>query len=193
MARTREFDPKEALNEAMLVFWRKGYADTSIEDLVSATGVNRYGLYDAFGSKHGLFLAALDHYQRTIVESLFAAVERPDASISEIRAYFAKLAEIASTEAGHFGCLMSSTANEVAPHDKDSARKVEQFRSRLRGGFKTALSHAKNAQELGPQFNVERAADFLTGIVQGVPLLVRSHAEPRMIQNVIETALSCLR
>ena len=63
MARSREFNPKEALEKAMYVFWQKGYINTSIDDLVQATGVSRFGLYDEFGSKHGLFLASLDYYQ----------------------------------------------------------------------------------------------------------------------------------
>jgi TetR/AcrR family transcriptional repressor of nem operon len=44
MARTRELSPPEALDKAMRVFWEKSYFGTSIEDLVSATGVSRYGL-----------------------------------------------------------------------------------------------------------------------------------------------------
>ena len=49
MGRHREFEPTEALQSALMVFWRQGYAATSIDDIVGATGVSRYGLYSAFG------------------------------------------------------------------------------------------------------------------------------------------------
>lgn len=84
MSRVREFNPDEALTKAMGVFWQKGYANTSIDDLVNATGVNRYGLYGEFESKRGLFLACLDLYQDRVVEMAFGIVEQPSASLNEV-------------------------------------------------------------------------------------------------------------
>lgn len=193
MARIREFDPDEALDKAMKVFWQKGYANTSIEDLVNATGVNRYGLYDEFENKHGLFLAALDHYQNAVVGMLFGIVERPDASLAEIRAYFEKLLELSTSEMGKLGCLMANSASEVAPHDKRAANKVEKFRARLQLGFKNALSNAKITGELSAQVDAEQVADFLTGIMQGLSVMTRSNANPRMMTNIVEVALSHLQ
>lgn len=60
MARPREFDETMVLDAAAAVFRRHGYAATSIEQLVAATGVHRGSLYATFGSKRGLFLRALD-------------------------------------------------------------------------------------------------------------------------------------
>ena len=56
MARVREFDPAEALVGAMQVFWRRGFTDTSMDDIVKETGVSRYGLYGEFGNKKGLVM-----------------------------------------------------------------------------------------------------------------------------------------
>ena len=193
MARIREFDPDEALDKAMNVFWQKGYANTSIEDLVSATGVNRYGLYGEFENKHELFLAAVDHYQDAVTGMLFGIVERPEASLIDIRAYFAKLVEISSTEIGKLGCLMVNCASEVAPHDRRAANKVEKFRARLQLGFGNALSNAKAAGELSTQSDVEAMADFLTGVMQGLSVMARSNAKPKMMANVVEIALSHLQ
>jgi hypothetical protein len=53
----REFEPQDALQKAMVLFWRKGYLHTSLDDLVSETEVSRYGLYSTFGEKHALFNA----------------------------------------------------------------------------------------------------------------------------------------
>lgn len=193
MARIREFDPDEAIDKAMKVFWQKGYANTSIEDLVSATGVNRYGLYDEFESKHGLFLAALDHYQNAIVGMLFGLVERPNASLTDIRVYFAKLLELSTSEMGKLGCLMANCASEVTPHDELAANKVERFRTRLQLGFKNALSNSKATGELPAQFDAEQVADFLTGVMQGLSVMARSHANPKTMTNVVEVTLSHLQ
>lgn len=62
MARPKEFNPAEALDKAMHVFWRKGYEATSMEDLLTAMDINRGSLYATFGNKRELFLKAMDLY-----------------------------------------------------------------------------------------------------------------------------------
>lgn len=60
MGRPRQFEEARVVRLAAAVFQRRGYAATSVDDLVEATGVHRGSLYGVFGSKHGLFLRALD-------------------------------------------------------------------------------------------------------------------------------------
>src|SRR5215471_3491523 len=57
--RPRAYDPDTALAQAMAVFWRAGYAGTSLDDITVGTGMNRPSLYGAFGDKHRLYLHAL--------------------------------------------------------------------------------------------------------------------------------------
>jgi TetR/AcrR family transcriptional repressor of nem operon len=193
MPRPREFDPREAVSSAMQVFWQKGYPNTSIGDLVSATGVNRHGLYQEFGSKRGLFLACLDHYQNVVVSGAFGVVEQEGASFGHIEAYFATLQRLAATGKGDLGCLMSNSAAEVAPYDRQAARKVEGWRTRLRTGFEAALRNARSAGLVSARLNTWQAADFLVGVTQGVSVMARSKADPKMIANVIATAIAGLR
>ena len=73
----------------MREFWAKGYRDTSVGDLVAATGVQPGSLYGAFeGGKRQLFIEALKLYSRLVVPQKLGALERPGASIAEVRAYF---------------------------------------------------------------------------------------------------------
>ena len=52
MPRQKDFDPDRALGNAMELFWEKGYEATSVQDLVDRMGINRFSMYDTFGSKH---------------------------------------------------------------------------------------------------------------------------------------------
>ncbi|NIP58975.1 MAG: TetR family transcriptional regulator, partial [Gemmatimonadetes bacterium] len=63
MARPREFDETQTLHRVLDVFWRKGYRQTSLEDLEDATGLHRGSLYNAFGDKRALYRKALDRYR----------------------------------------------------------------------------------------------------------------------------------
>ena len=62
--RPKEFDPEQIADAAMQVFWQRGYAATSIQDLVEGTGLSRSSLYNAFDSKHGLYTCALSATSR---------------------------------------------------------------------------------------------------------------------------------
>ena len=62
MGRPKGFSREEVLEKAMPVFWKRGFADTSLQDLERATGVNKSGLYTEFRDKEDLFMACLRHY-----------------------------------------------------------------------------------------------------------------------------------
>jgi AcrR family transcriptional regulator len=62
MGRPKNFSREEVLEKAMTVFWTHGFADTTLQDLEQATGVNKSGLYTEFRDKEDLFLACLRHY-----------------------------------------------------------------------------------------------------------------------------------
>jgi TetR/AcrR family transcriptional repressor of nem operon len=63
MARTKEFDKERALASAMDVFWRSGYENTSMEDLMGEMGIAKQSLYDTFGDKRALYLKAMAFYR----------------------------------------------------------------------------------------------------------------------------------
>jgi TetR/AcrR family transcriptional regulator, copper-responsive repressor len=62
MGRPKNFSKEEVLENAIPVFWKKGFADTSLQDLEKATGVNKSGLYSEFESKEEIFLESLKYY-----------------------------------------------------------------------------------------------------------------------------------
>ena len=89
--RPRAFDKEKALEAAMLVFWRNGYAGTSMADLTDAMGINKPSLYAAFGNKEQLFVAAVEQYMRLISPSL-DYLYAPDLPLPLRRAWLAFLA-----------------------------------------------------------------------------------------------------
>lgn len=62
MGRPKNFSREEVLEKAMPVFWKRGFSDTSLQDLERATGVNKSGLYTEFRGKEDLFVACLRRY-----------------------------------------------------------------------------------------------------------------------------------
>ncbi|NET35675.1 MAG: TetR/AcrR family transcriptional regulator [Cyanothece sp. SIO1E1] len=193
MPRNKEFDPEAALEKAMQLFWRKGYFDTSIEDLVQYVGVNRYGLYGTFGNKHGLFLATLDRYQEMMFANALQGIDSPQASMGDIQDFFEHLVALAKTPQGQLGCLIFNTATEVAPHDPEVADKVRAYLTRLAQAFCRALENAKHREEIPAHIDVGEHADYLVGVIQGFTAYARSPADRQAIEHFARVALSTLK
>lgn len=65
MAKIKTFKRDDVLDAAVKVFWQKGFADTSIQDLEMATTLRKSSLYAEFQNKENLFLCSLEHYSKT--------------------------------------------------------------------------------------------------------------------------------
>lgn len=176
----------------MELFWRQGYHATSLDDLVTELGVQRYGIYSTFKSKQGLFLAALDHYLSTVVGALLSELERPEAGLAAIQSYFARLVSIARTPAGLRGCLMCNTAVELAPHDAAVGEQVTAFLRRLETAFHGALANAQACGKLAPVVTPTDGARYLTGVVLGLNVYVKTPVERDAIDTYVRVALSAV-
>src|SRR5438094_9975113 len=100
MAGKKSFLPEQVLDKAMGLFWKKGYEGTSIEDLVGGMGLGRGSLYDTFGDKHALYLAALSRYIAKNGRQ-FTALPQQTGPLSEIleRFFQAEIEELLSDPA----------------------------------------------------------------------------------------------
>ncbi|TQV78980.1 TetR/AcrR family transcriptional regulator [Denitrobaculum tricleocarpae] len=195
MARAREFEPEEAVAAAMRLFRSKGYNDSSIRDLSDCTGVGPYGLYGVFGSKHGLFLAALDHYRKTVTAEVLQALEAPGPAREVIAEALARVLELMETPDGRVGCLMCNTASELAPQDPEAAAKVKAHLDLLTDAFqKLLLREVKDAKagKKAARKEAEEAAQFLAATVYGIGLLVRAGQDDAQIGRYIKTALKAV-
>ncbi len=191
MPRHREFDEHDVLERAVPVFWRSGFGGTSIEDIVKATGVNRYGLYVAFGEKHELFARVMDHYSRTVIDSLLGPMERPGAGKAEIRRYFEMLIDSIENPDGRLGCLIGNASIEItAPHESISFRINSHF-ERMRKAFLHALEEEYRANA-GYVPDIPALADFLVGVASGYIVAVKSGRSPSRIRAFLETSYELL-
>src|SRR6266511_2566188 len=174
MPRAKAFDPDEALQKAMQIFWEHGYGATSVEALVQGMGVNRFSLYSTFGGKHQLFVAALERYRDTIVADLVGELEHAASGRAAIRQFFTRLVNFFASAHGWRGCLFTNTAVELAPHDPQAAAKVQAYVVRLEEAFYRALLQAKQTGQVAGSSNCRDLARFLTGSALGLRVLTKT-------------------
>src|SRR6266496_5346237 len=103
IARTKAFDREKALIQAMRLFWRKGYAATSVEDLIETLYLSRSSLYDTFGDKRTLFLEALKLYSERVISATARTLNESPSPIAGIQKVFDDLIASVGSEAGALG------------------------------------------------------------------------------------------
>ncbi|MBS8229183.1 TetR/AcrR family transcriptional regulator [Vannielia litorea] len=107
--RPRAFDEEQVLERAMAAFWEKGFAETSIADLVATTGLERASLYATYGDKAGLYMATLRRYAEAMA-ALFSA----RSGEGGVEAFMMEAIALYAGDEVPRGCLLSSTAAVAA-------------------------------------------------------------------------------
>jgi len=188
MARPRTFEPEEALDKAMTVFWRKGYAETSYDDLVSETGVSRKGLYTVFGDKEGLFLAALNHYCRVRIPQMFSVFEQDSVTLDQIEAMFRWLTDLVATGKLSQGCFMANTAADDMIHNPQVKSAYDAYFNFMLDKLALAFKRAGLDTETAGRLSV-----YYLGILQSLQLMAHARTDEKLVRSFMETALGELR
>ena len=192
MVRTRTFDPSTALTQAVALFSSKGYSETSMEDIVKATGVSRYGLYGTFGNKRELFEAALERYAESMGKQSFLRLLEPDATLEHIRAIFRERVEGICTAQENKGCLFVHTAMQLAPQDEELRGVLKKFMQRISKAFAIGLESAQEKGEVRADVDIRSAGEMLTGTMFGLVVLGRTGFSKQALDGIVETTLASL-
>lgn len=192
MVRSKTFDRSAALDSAVELFSSRGYSETSMEDLVQATGVSRYGIYGAFGSKRELFEQALEKFADNMGRMSFLRLLEPDASLNHIRAVFEE--RLDALHSGHelSGCMLCHTAMEIAPHDDEIGEVVQKFMKRMSKAFSIGLENAASNGEVRKDLDMAKGGEFLTGTLFGMTIMARSGFSRESLDSFVDTALTSL-
>ncbi len=176
MGRPKEFDTEQALDEAMHVFWSKGYEATSVADLTGAMHLSKSGFYETFGSKHDLFLASIERYYRTVTAQVTSAAQLDAPAAKIIRAMFVRAVDRVTDPETRRGCFLNNCAVEVAIHDEEAAKRVAEGLLIVEETFADLVRKGQRDGTVGVRHDVQSLARFLTVNMNG--LLVLGKARP---------------
>ena len=187
MARPREFDEQQVIEDMMTVFWKKGYEATTMQDLVKASGLLKGSLYGAFGDKQALYLAALKHYDRTRIQAGIDMLNGEGSARQKIARLFDNVIESIRRDLFAGGCLLCNASLEKAVSDKQVKTEIKTTIRRLKVAIMDALK-AGNVNE-------DQAASLSAFVVSayfGTRVLAKSGAPVAMIGDTRDHCLQLL-
>jgi AcrR family transcriptional regulator len=181
IGRPRLFDEDAVLAKLTVLFWRQGYGQTSMADIVEASGVHKPSLYRIFGSKEELFATVLRRYLAERIDMFAGMIKRSGAGVRGVHNFLDLFEADAVSERGRDGCLMVMASNELR-----GGLSGYDFSADYRGGMReqigvlVAQSLINGAPEL-----VQARTDLLSTYLLGLQVIMRSGADAAEIHRHI--------
>lgn len=192
--RKKEFEPDDIADAAMKVFWQRGYAATSVQDLVNGTGLSRSSLYSTFENKQALYQEALRRYASITTDNVELLSSQQPAKVL-IRELLERIAEDELHDPQRRGCLVANATLELAGHDEAVAQLVAHNLQRLQKALEKLIQRAQKSGELVADKNPRALARFVVNTMQGMRVMGKGCAAAQRrqtLQDVIEVTLAAI-
>lgn len=182
--RYKEYNPTRVLDKSIALFWQKGYNGCSINDLVEATGVNRYSLYHEFGNKEGILYASLDLYRERYCQDKLAILNSDKGIIQTLEAFYGSFL---SDDNSMLGCYFIHVGTELADSQNRIKENLNNYLAEIEDLLNSLLSRK------GYQPNAKMLAKHLVGLfctVMSFCLIHTPDQRDKYISNGINVILS---
>jgi AcrR family transcriptional regulator len=193
MARPRGFDETTVLRRARDRFWSTGFAGTSIDEVVAATGLGKGSLYGAFGDKRQLYLRVFDRYCTEVTEATRRSLAGPDdGAYARLRAHLLAVADATGRDAGHLGCLLASGTAELAGQDPAVADRARRAFEDLEDALVECIQQAQRHGDIDPADDARRRGRLLLAVLRGIEALGKASINEQSLRSIAEAALDTL-
>lgn len=192
MARTKQFDERQALVSAMLVFWEKGYEGTSINDLEQAMGLKRTSIYNAFGNKSALFERVMSCYKESVMAALFTELDSAPDIREGVRRMLNGALDIHFDEDNPGGCLVVLSIVESGQHDEQSQASMQQTFHELKSALQKRLSKAKKSGALSKNLDAGSTATTIATTMAGMMVMGKANFTKASLKKTINQVVGLL-
>ncbi|MDE2576954.1 MAG: TetR/AcrR family transcriptional regulator [Rhodospirillales bacterium] len=189
MPRKRALDDETVLDRATSVFWRRGYAATSLRDLTEATGLSSAALYHRFNDKEGLFLESLRRYADQGLTDRFARLSALGSPVSAIRTFFDELIDMSADDPDRLGCFLVNTVLDGAATSFAASALARERLGEVEAFFRSSLQRASKAALIEATIKPAAMAEILLGTVLAIRVLARLDPDRTRLCRLADNAL----
>lgn len=171
----------------MKVFWAEGYDGASVDTLARETSIPRATLYQLYGDKEGLFLAAIGRYAETRGAQVSAALGPKGTLRGDLDSFFSAVIDLAFSEPEACGCLISCVLADAAGANLHFRAELERRFVALESRIRDRLHHEISAE--GPSHS---RAVLIASIARGLMLRARAGADRALLEQAATEAVQLL-
>ena len=186
--RPRAFDEAEALNKAMLVFWRHGYETTSMAVLTEEMSMSAPSVYSAFGDKKALFLRSLDLYVGDLDELKSFVDQSPTAYDATYKMLKASAIRFTGNQTPR-GCMLASATASCSAESVDVQTVAAMKRSHIEEILRQRIERDIELKVLPKNTSSSGLAAMTIAVIQGLSVLARDGASRKKLFSVVELAM----
>lgn len=193
MSRVKQFKEEEILDKAISLFWDKGFNGASAQDLVDNLGISRSSIYDTFSDKRTLFIKALQQYRKKAGDGLKEVLADSKDVKETIRAIFQQAVLETLQASENKGCFMVNTTTELAIHDKEIAKIVNDNRNEIQNFFFEAIQKGQEIGTISKDKDALALSRFIFNSYSGIRVSARSSGMDRAtLDDIVKVTLSVL-
>ena len=187
--RPKSFDRDAALDQAMKLFWERGYEGTSFDELIAAMGISPSSFYNAFGSKEQLYHEAVDAYM-TRASCWFAAEL---AAPTDTKTAFKKLLDASAREFTQddapCGCMIAVAATHLPPSLERVRDLVAGYRKTSDATLTERLRRGIQEGDVPPDTDVDALGAFFSALSRGMVVHARDGASRTRLLEIAEIGM----
>ena len=192
MARPREFDMVQTLNNAMDVFWAKGYASTSLDDLLSSMKIGKGSFYQAFKSKHNLYLLTLEMYKDYMTDRAKSIVSGKK-GLKAVQALFETMIDEMYSGEIKKGCFICNAAVENSGKDFQINKLTSSGFNNFIEILSSLVEKAQKKGEISKEHDARDIANWLFNTLYGLTILGKSNIKKSTLKMIAKNSLDIIK
>ena len=190
--RPRAYQPDVALGKALDLFRKDGFAATSLDDLSTATGMNRPSLYGAFGDKRALYIKSYQRY-RDDARAAMTDIFRDEMPIRRrLHKIYAVALDIYLSGESPRGCFTVMTAASEAVADPEIRAMVLEGFAELDKAFAACFRLAKERGELAGSADTTVLSQLASATIHSIAIRARAGVPRRDLEAIVEGAIDVM-
>jgi TetR/AcrR family transcriptional repressor of nem operon len=193
MPKAKQFDKDKVLQAASEVFHKNGYNGTSIDEILTATGLSRSSLYDSFKDKHNLYLETLEYYKNSGNNQLEKLDQKDLNGLQKIENMFNEVVKHLVNHPNDNGCLLVNAAAEMSKQCFKTAQVICNNKDEVQDLIASWLTDAQNKKVLSLSKSAKIYSQFLYNTLLGLRVMSQSGASKADLNNVVKVTLESLR
>jgi AcrR family transcriptional regulator len=187
--RPKMFDRSVALNQAMKLFWERGYIGTSFDDLIGAMGISPSSFYNTFGSKERLYQEAAEVYAAQSREWFAAELEAPTDTKTAFHRLLTKGAHEITRDDQPVGCMISLACIQVPPALEPVRQMMAGYRCGAEAAMADRIQRGINEGDVPNSTNVQALAAFFSALSRGLAVLARDGATRERLLEIVDIGM----